>query len=108
MEPQNAVGAHVVGTFRDFDDPDRFVWIRGFRDMHMRQEALGSFYGGPVWQANKAAANAIMLDSDNVLLLRPAGPGQAFAPQPGLSTAADSIIGATIYYLDYLQPTQQL
>src|SRR5882672_4952107 len=47
VEPQNAVGAHVAGTFRDLDDPDRFVWLRGFRDMRMRQEALGAFYGGP-------------------------------------------------------------
>jgi hypothetical protein len=99
VEPQNAVDARVVGTFRDLDDPDRFVWVRGFRDMPTRREALGSFYGGPVWQANRAAANATMLDSDNVLLLRPAGPGQGFATQTAARTGADSIIGATIYYL---------
>ena len=25
--PQNAVGAHVLGVFRDLDDPDRFVVV---------------------------------------------------------------------------------
>src|SRR5690349_2061035 len=29
LEPQNAAGAHIFGTFRDLDDPDRFVWLRG-------------------------------------------------------------------------------
>jgi hypothetical protein len=99
VEPQLAVGCHVIGTFRDLDDPDRFVWIRGFRDMPLRQQALESFYGGPVWQANKAAANATMLDSDNVLLLRPVEPGLGFAPQAASRTGSDSIIGATIYDL---------
>jgi hypothetical protein len=40
IESQDAVGAHVLGTFRDLDDPDRFVWLRGFRDMQTRQQAL--------------------------------------------------------------------
>jgi hypothetical protein len=71
IEPQEAVGAHVLGIFHDLDDPDRFVWMRGFQDMAQRHAALQAFYTGPVWQANRAAANATMLDSDNVLLLRP-------------------------------------
>jgi hypothetical protein len=106
VEPQLAVGSHVIGTFRDLDDPDRFVWMRGFRDMSMRQQALESFYGGPVWQANKAAANATMLDSDNVLLLRPVGPRQGFAPQAASHTGSESIIGATIYYLGSVDAMQ--
>jgi hypothetical protein len=71
IEPQEALGAYVIGTFRDIDDLDRFVWIRGFRDMAARQAALTAFYGGPVWKAHRSAANATMLDSDNVLLLKP-------------------------------------
>lgn len=71
IEPQNAVGAHVLGTFRDLDDPDRFVWIRGFCDVAARKTALEAFYTGAVWRAHRDAANATMLDSDNVLLLAP-------------------------------------
>ncbi|RKH59343.1 NIPSNAP family protein [Corallococcus llansteffanensis] len=71
VEAQEAVGMHLVGQFRDEDRPDRFVWLRGFRDMESRKAALGAFYGGPVWKAHREVANVTMQDSDNVLLLRP-------------------------------------
>jgi hypothetical protein len=71
VESQEAVGMTVLGQFRDLDDPDRFVWLRGFDDMPHRAEALGRFYGGPIWKAHREQANATMIDSDDVLLLRP-------------------------------------
>jgi quinol monooxygenase YgiN len=71
MTSLKEAGCCVRGAFRDLDDPDRFVWIRGFADMLSQKRALQAFYGGPVWQGHKAAANATMVDSDNVLLLRP-------------------------------------
>lgn len=70
IETQEACGIRVVGQFRDLDDPDRFVWFRGFRDMPRRKEALTCFYGGAVWKEHRDAANATMIDSDDVLLLR--------------------------------------
>jgi len=79
VESQEDVGMKVIGQFRDLDAPDRFVWVRGFPDMEARAESLAAFYGGPVWKENSAAANATMLDVDDVLLLRPARPGSAFA-----------------------------
>lgn len=69
VESQEALGLKVIGTFRDLDRPDRFVWLRGFHDMHSRLAALTAFYGGPTWQAHRDAANATMIDSENVLLL---------------------------------------
>ena len=30
IEPQEAVGITVIGQFRDLEDPNRFVWLRGF------------------------------------------------------------------------------
>lgn len=77
VETQEAHGMRVLGQFRDLDQPDLFVWLRGFADMDVRRRALEAFYGGPVWAAHRAAANATMIDSDNVLLLRPAWPGAA-------------------------------
>jgi hypothetical protein len=71
VEPQEAVGAQVLGQFRDRDDEDRFVWLRGFADMATRGTALPAFYGGPVWRAHRDRANETMIDSDDVLLLRP-------------------------------------
>jgi NIPSNAP len=78
VETQEAVGMKVIGQFRDLDDPDRFVWVRGFPDMESRAQSLAAFYGGPAWKAHAVAANATMIDSDNVLLLRPARAGSAF------------------------------
>lgn len=71
VEPQEAAGITVVGLFRDARRPDRFVWIRGFSDMESRREALETFYYGPHWKRHRDTANATILDSDNVLLLRP-------------------------------------
>ena len=72
IEPQEAAGITVVGQFRDLDDPDRFVWLRGFRDMSSRAVALEAFYGGALWKSLRDQANANFTDTDNVLLLRPA------------------------------------
>jgi quinol monooxygenase YgiN len=75
VETQEAVGMTVLGQFRDLDEADRFVWLRGFPDMPTRAAALEAFYGGPVWRKHRDAANATMIDSDNVLLLVPASDG---------------------------------
>lgn len=92
LETQEAVGMHVIGQFRDLDDPDRFVWLRGFPSMDARREALQAFYFGPVWQRHREQANATMIDSDNVLLLRPAGANAGLsptaAPRPAIAAAA--------------------
>lgn len=102
IEPQNAVGAHVLGTFRDLDDPDRFVWMRGFSDLAARKTALDAFYTGAVWRAHRDAANATMLDSDNVLLLDPLAPGTALA---GAGRAeAPGLIRVSIHQLAGVDP----
>ena len=84
IEPQEAAGIRVLGQFEDLDRPDRFVWFRGFADMKVRRQALGSFYGGAVWAEHRDAANATMVDSDDVLLLRPVRPAGGF-PRGGFS-----------------------
>jgi hypothetical protein len=104
VESQEALGMKVIGQFRDMNNLNRFVWLRGFRDMPSRAEALKSFYGGPVWKAHSKAANSTMIDSDNVLLLRPARPTSGFAlenterPVPGAIEVPKGLIVATIYY----------
>lgn len=83
VETQEAVGMSVIGQFRDLDQPDHFVWFRGFPDMERRRDALSAFYGGPVWAEHGPAANATMLDSNDVLLLKPAAPGAGFPEMAG-------------------------
>jgi quinol monooxygenase YgiN len=91
VESQEAAGIQLIATFRDLDDPDRFVWMRGFPDMAARADALGAFYGGPAWKRHRDAANATMIDSDDVLLLRPLGCDQglqaARLPRPLVTEA---------------------
>ena len=79
----------VGGLFHDRDDAERFVWIRGFASMDHRREALAAFYGGPVWKQHGPAANATMVDSDDVLLLRPTAP-----PHPPARPGARAPVGA--------------
>jgi hypothetical protein len=104
VESQEAVGMKVIGQFRDLDDPNRFVWLRGFRDMPSRALALKEFYGGPVWKAHREAANTTMIDSDNVLLLRPARSQSGFSleesdrPPIGVGEVSNGLVVATIYY----------
>jgi NIPSNAP len=105
IESQEELGMKVIGQFRPLDDPDRFIWLRGYPDMATRARGLAAFYDGPVWAQHRDAANATMIDSDNVLLLRPAGPGRGFVldrerPPPGSTRIPDGLVVATIYYLD--------
>jgi hypothetical protein len=81
-DPQEAAGMEIIGQFRDLDRDDRFVWLRGFPDMERRRQSLETFYGGPVWKSHSQAANATMVDVDDVLLLRPVVASAAFAPLP--------------------------
>ena len=91
IEPQEAAGMRILGQFRDLDRPDHFVWIRGFPDMSSRAKALSAFYGGPVWKAHREAANATMIDSDDVLLLRPRVDFPASCPQKSPTTVVATI-----------------
>ena len=92
METQEATGMSILGTFRDVDRPDQFVWLRGFPDMCSRHESLTEFYSGPVWKQHGPAANATMVDSDDVLL---AGPGTGLGPLP-IPPPADTAPGGRV------------
>lgn len=93
---------YVLGQFRDLDDSDSFVWFRGFTDMRARKRGLETFYGGPVWKAHASAANATMIDSDNVLLLRPLSGLELDdnrRPAPGSTTTPPGLLVVMIYPL---------
>ncbi|MFD0854947.1 NIPSNAP family protein, partial [Actinomadura adrarensis] len=106
VETQEAAGMRIMGQFRDEDDPDRFVWMRGFRDMASRGAALTAFYlEGDAWKAHGKAANATMLDSTDALLLRPLSETAGFPlpearPGPGATALPPSRFMATICHLD--------
>jgi hypothetical protein len=106
VEPQEAAGITVIGEFRNLDDSNKFVWVRGFPNMTARAKSLTDFYDGAVWKSRRDAANATIIDNDNVLLLRPVHPESGFAldradrPAPGARGDGPGLVVATIYHLD--------
>jgi hypothetical protein len=112
VEGQDAQGMWIIGQFRDLDNPDRFVWLRSFADMPARAAALKGFYFGPVWQSHRDEANPTMIDSDNVLLLRPAHDGTGFPvvtaalPPREARGAGKGLVIANIVYLRSTTPGQ--
>jgi quinol monooxygenase YgiN len=106
VETQEAVGMQLLGQFYDLDDPNQFVWLRGFNDMSARQASLDAFYSGPIWKTHRQSANATMIDSDNVLLLRRVHPTSGFSfkngnrPARGNRAVQDGFVAATIYYFN--------
>lgn len=107
VETQEELGTVVLGQFRDLDRPEQFVWLRGFTDMPSRRAALTAFYSGPVWAKHGPAANATMLDSDDVLLLRDI----VAVPVFDRGTAdPETVLHATIWYWagPFPEPTERV
>jgi hypothetical protein len=65
------LGALALGQFCERSDKSRFTWMRGFHTLNDRPIANSAFYFGPLWREHRARINALLADSDNVLLLRP-------------------------------------
>jgi len=91
VETQHAAKIRLLGTFADTQDSDRFVWMRGFPDMPARRTALSDFYTSAAWLEHRNRANSMIVDSDDVRLLRPP------AGYPGLEerTAAGPAVSNT-------------
>ncbi len=69
---QKRLGATILGTFCDANDPNRIVWLRAMPDMAERKRILTAFYShGEIWKANRRAVNSWIVDSSNVLLVKP-------------------------------------
>ena len=66
------LGAMVFGQFHERGNADHFTWLRGFKDINARPIVNSAFYYGPLWKEHRIKVNAILPDSDNVMLLRPA------------------------------------
>ncbi|HEV7782187.1 MAG TPA: hypothetical protein VGO58_13025 [Chitinophagaceae bacterium] len=77
VDPMTELGGHTLGQFKIAGMNDRFVWFRGFTDMSTRIKFLNDFYiESPVWREFGPGANAMIINSDNVHLLRPLNNGR--------------------------------
>lgn len=65
------MGAIAFGQFFERKNPARFTWMRGFKNTDARAIINAGFYYGPLWREHASTMNSLMVDSDNVLLLRP-------------------------------------
>lgn len=77
------LGAMALGQFLERENPLRFTWLRGFKDIDARAAINAAFYYGPLWKEHAATMNDLMTDSDDVLLLHPLRPERGI---PVLST----------------------
>lgn len=103
IESQEAGGSRVVGAFRDLDRPDHFVWMRSFMDLETRPRALDAFYTSALWREQRNAANATMIDSDNVRMLHPVGAAMRLPRARagiGVSNSARSMIVLEAFSLE--------
>ncbi|HTE34349.1 MAG TPA: hypothetical protein VK666_28410 [Chryseolinea sp.] len=71
VQPQKALLGYPLGQYRVKDNDDNFCWFRGFANMQTRSAFLPSFYHGSIWTQYRAAANAMIINNDNVHLLKP-------------------------------------
>ncbi|MDQ6531080.1 hypothetical protein [Flavobacterium sp. LHD-85] len=72
VESMKELGGYTLGEFKIDSLNDRFVWLRGFKDMDTRVKFLNDFYCESIaWKENGKAANEMMINSDNVYLLKP-------------------------------------
>jgi NIPSNAP len=104
MDPQEKMGADLVGQFRELGNPNLFVWLRAFPDMPTRGRMLQEFYNSPAWMEHRQQANDTMADSDNVLLLHEARHGSGFsrrARPPVNSELPKSLVTGNICYFDH-------
>ena len=104
IESQEAYSITTIGQFRFLNDPSIFFWLRGFDSIDARPIDLNAFYHGATWQSLRGKANALLLDTDNVLLLEPAHEGAGFSlpliPPSALSQPKPrGLLVFTMYYL---------
>jgi hypothetical protein len=72
VKPMTELGGYTIGQFKINAVNNRFVWLRGFTGMDTRVKFLNDFYiKSPVWKEFGPGANDMMINSDNVYLLRP-------------------------------------
>jgi hypothetical protein len=103
VKPMAALGGYTLGQFKIQGVQDRFVWLRGFISMEARLKFLNDFYmDSPVWKEFGPGANELMINSDNVYLLKPlknSGIYSGHSPQMknNVSTTAGGVVVVDFY-----------
>ena len=78
------LGAIAFGQFFERKNPVGFTWIRGFKNTDARAIINAGFYYGPLWKEHRSTMNSLLVDSDDVLLLRPLDPEHCISVFPSV------------------------
>lgn len=63
-----AHGMTVLGPLIDLENPNAFVWLRGFPSLEAREAMKNAFYEGDLWKSELEAIAMPMLESYDVIL----------------------------------------
>lgn len=63
-----AHGMQVLGPLLDLENPNRFVWLRGFPSLEDRDRMREAFYEGDLWKNELEAIAMPMLESYDVTI----------------------------------------
>lgn len=88
-EAMEQLGALVLGQFAEREDSSHFLWLRGFHSTYERPIVNSAFYFGPLWREHRTTLNDLMVDSDNVLLLRPLHPDRGVMVLPAVDPVTE-------------------
>jgi hypothetical protein len=83
------MGAIAFGQFFERKNPVGFTWMRGFKNTDARAVVNAGFYYGPLWREHAFTMNSLMVDSNNVLLLRPLSPERGVTVLPSVDPVAE-------------------
>lgn len=65
------LGTIVAGSFFERKNQSGFTWIRALHTIDDRAVASAAFHYGPVWNEHRKTMTDLLVDADNVMLLRP-------------------------------------
>ena len=68
MPALRALGMTIVGPMLDLENPNKFVFLRGFPSLEERDRMKDAFYGGEFWKNELEAIAMPMIDSYDVIL----------------------------------------
>ena len=72
-----AHGMKVLGPLLDLENPNKFVWLRGFPSLADRERMKDEFYGSDLWKNELEAIAMPMIESYDVILCE-TSPGFVF------------------------------
>jgi len=65
---QHAHGMKIMGPLVDVENPNAFVFLRGFPSLEARDQMKDAFYGGELWKNELESIAMPMVDSYDVVL----------------------------------------